>query len=498
MAITMTRANLVSRLTRTTIAGKDLTRSLNLNSILETKSDAGQGGGIAGFFSRLVSFGKKFAGFLSAIITPLVNISAAAIYGVVVKTVSTLSTFDWAASDKEIQDKINGNNVALAGVWGSTLGSGVGWVSAIGIGYGITMFCPVIGSAKLAKIVSGQVGLEAAEEIGATTKNAIQATVSTMGTNFLLSGYRSIRKLFGYNPPDEAPSWTIAGQIEEKIDSIKDPAAKAFAEGFFDEFFDSFVEAGYIFAYELDSQLAAAKAAQSKGTERVVKLIPDKEAPKEAIIISAGEDELKTVVQTTLAQHRMIHNRDIGQIVGQPAEDWYRAKTQRSKLTIVFKSIEKSPFRDSDGKNAKEATYSIPDPKPGLSWEKIKHAAKAYNWGRFRATANLDNGRQMAVYGATPAEAEDKLQELMTLSTAEISTLSITEEKTRNPALKKDITRMYPATGVYLVRRSSVDATGRTDISGNKFKERLIRFPLWKEDEPDEFKELKGILTSDD
>lgn len=143
------------------------------------------------------------------------------------------------------------------------------------------------------------------------------------------------------------------------------------------------------------------------------------------------------------------------------------------------------------------ATYTIPDPKTNLSWQRIKRAAKAYNWGRFRCTANLDNGRQMAVYGASPVEAEEKLRELLDLSTAEIVTLSVTEEKDRNPKLKKDMTRLYPATGTMLVRRPSLDTVGRTDLDGNTWDEEHIRFDLWMDEEPEEFQFVRFGVGDD-
>lgn len=498
MGLSLTRANLASRAVRQTITGEGLTRKLNLSPKLQSNQKDGSAGEEEGFFQTILSFGRRFFGFLSSIIRPLVQISATAIFGTVLKVSTTIATFDWAASDNEIQQRINGNNVAIAGVWGSAIGSGAGWLAGIAIGYGVTVICPVIGSAKLARLVAGEVSLEALEELTATTKGAIQTTFETVSSNLLLSGYRSIRKFFGFNPPDSAPSWTIAEKFEERIESIKDPTLRAFTEGFFDEFFDSFVEAGYIFAYELDSQLASARAAQAGGVERVVKLIPDKESPKEAIVLAGAESQLKTAIQNTLIQHRLIYNRDVGQIVGQPAEDWYKAKTQRRKLTIVFNEIERPPYRRDNGRRPRTATYSIPDPKPGLSWEKIKFAAKAYTWGRFRATANLDSGRQMAVYGASPSEAEDKLKDLLTLSTAEISTLSITEEKERNPALKKEATRFYPANATYLVRRPSTDTTGRNDLSGDRYLQNLIRFRLWTDEEPEEFDDVKASFSDDD
>lgn len=100
------------------------------------------------------------------------------------------------------------------------------------------------------------------------------------------------------------------------------------------------------------------------------------------------------------------------------------------------------------------------------------------------------HGQQMAVYGSTPQEAETKLKDLLELTDAALLTLSVTAEKDRNPKLKKNATRMYPAHGTMLVRRSSIDLQGRTDLEGNTWEDEHIRFDLWCEAEPPEFADV--------
>lgn len=492
MPITVARTNLMSSQIRKRLADSGITRVLNLSPKLQSNQQDGsaQPGGILGFLRFLLPIARRLGSFLSGILRGI-SITVSSVFGIVVNAVTVLSNFDWAASDNEIAAMIRANNVALAGTWGATIGSGLGWITGIAVGYGLTILCPVIGSAKLAKLAAGETSLEAAQEVGATALNALRASVRNLGANALLAGYRRIRKAFGFNPPDSAPSWTISGKIEEKIDNIKNPVFKEFIEELTDEFFDSFVEAGYIFAYELDAQIAAARAAQSGGAERTIVLTPDKQVPDERIVLAGPQNELKTQVQSALVQHRLIHNRDVGLLVGQPVNDWFRTQPQRRQLVILFYDRERPPWRHADGKRIKSATYTIPDCKANLKWEEIKRAAKPYVWGRFRATANLTNGRQMAVYGATREAAEEKLRELIQLSTAQISTLSVTEERDRNPQIKKDPRRMYPAFASLLVRRPTTDATGRATASGEIFDERKVRFSLWTEKEPRNFKEIR-------
>ena len=492
MAIGITRASLLSRVTRQSVSGRSLTRKLNLSGKLQSNKEDGSGGALGflqGFFNSAMSWGKRFVGFLSNIFRGI-GFTFGAIFGAVVRASQALTNFDWNASDREIQQMIDARNQALAGTWGATLGSGTGWLVGITVGYGFTVVCPVIGSASLAKLVAGEATLEALEEVGATAVNAVRQTAATLGSNALLSGYRRFRKFLGINPPDAAPSWTISGQIEQKIDSIKNPAIKAFVEEFVDEFFDSFIESGYIFAYELDSQLAAARAANAGGISRAVKVIPDKEAPGEAIVLVGGQDSIKTTVQTTLAQHKLIYNRDVGQIVGLPADDALRAAPHRRKMTIMFNEQEKPPFRRANGDRGTRVVLTIPDPKTDLSWERIKRAAKPYNWGPYRCTAHLTNGRQMAVYGASAQDAEEKLKDLLELSNCEISTMAITQERDRSPRLKKNPTRVYPQAATLLVRRDSVDPDKGRPIGNTVQAERRVRFDLWTQNEPRAFKQV--------
>ncbi len=492
MGLSLTRSNLLSRNIRRAVTGSGLTRRLNVSGRLQANQDDGTGGGggfLQNFFNTTIRWASRFVGFLSAIFRGI-GFTFGAIFGAFVRASQAISTFDWNASDREIQEQINARNNALAGTWGATLGSGTGWIVGIGIGYGFTVLCPVIGSAALAKVVAGEATLEALEEVGATAINAVRQTAATLGTNALLSGYRRFRKALGINPPDSAPSWTISGKTEEKIESIKNPALRNFVEEFVDEFFDSFIEAGYIFAYELDSQLAAARAANSGGVSRAVRITPDKEAPGEAIVLVGNQDSIKPTVQTVLAQHRLIYNRDVGAIVGLPAPDALRAMPHRRKMTILFNEMERPPFRKPNGDRPKVVELTIPDPRPDLSWERIKRAAKPYNWGPFRCTAHLTNGRQMVVYGATAQDAEEKLDDLLELTTCEISTKSVTQERDRNPRLKKSPTRVFPHSATLLVRRESVDPDKGRTIRNQTMSERIVRFELWTQNEPRSFKDV--------
>jgi len=504
MALAISKSSLLSRVTRSGIL-QGAVRNLDLDYSFAESSQNN-----SSIVQRVFNLGGRALGFLWGIVRGI-NITATGIYGWLVSVSSSISQFDWNASDTELQATIQQRNIALAAIWGGTAGTIAGQLVPIAIGAGIALAIPVIGGAALATAVIAASAPEALEEIFGSIRTSISATVATIAQNLVTSGYINLRRFIKGLPYDtlkavvgenfanwikntwgseSAPRMTLADGLENKIESVQNPYLRAFTEEAVDEFFDNFIESGFIVAQSLDQAIAEAKAAkvQSEGKQRTVSIQPDDRIAF-SLPLTGSEEAIKTQIQSHINSYRQIASKDVGQIVGQPVEEWYKAKPRRRKLTIVFKSISEPPYWRRDIQ-VKSATYTIPDPKAVLSWEKIKRAAKAYTWGKFRATANLDNGRQMAVYGASPQEAEEKLRELLELSEANILTLSVTEEKDRNPKLKKEATRMYPATGTMLVRKPSIDLIGKTDLDGTTWDEEHIRFDLWCQTEPPEFAEV--------
>lgn len=472
-------------------------------------SEAGQGSSGGNIVQRVFRPLARFAGWAIKQILSGLTISVTAIFQWVVNGAMAIARFDWNKSDQAIRELQKNNNITMAAIWGSFVGQGFGWLTGIAVGAGIAYLVPVIGGASLAKMIASKAGTEALDELYYGLRGAISQTVKSLGTNATLSAYMQIRKLIKKAPKsflvgifgeqnaefiqkqwgrEGGPDLSLATQFEERLEAIESDTLRTFLESAAEEYWDGFMEAGFIVAQELDdayAQLKRHEEVNGVGQERAVFLTPDKEAPQERIYLEGPEKLVKQQALTALSTHRMVYNRDMGQIVGMPAEDWYRAKPQRRKATIVFRSVPRPPFRLPNGDRPKEATYSIPDAKMGLSWADLKAFTQPYMWGEWRANANLDNGRQMAVYGASAQEAEITLKRLMRLSTANLVTLSVTQEKERNIKLKKHPTRMYPIYATLLIRTPSTDLTGRTDLSGNTWDERKERIPLWRDEEPE-------------
>ena len=97
----------------------------------------------------------------------------------------------------------------------------------------------------------------------------------------------------------------------------------------------------------------------------------------------------------------------------------------------------------------------------------------------------------MAVYGASKGEAERVIKRLLTLSTAKVLSLNVTEEvEKKNINLRKDPKTVYPAYATLLVRKPTT-GEGRDYIDGSKMAEESIRLDLWTDVAPDGLPPLK-------
>lgn len=512
MSLTLRVKDLTSRAVREAI-GERGTRVIDTSLAF---SDAGQGP--TGFVQRALAVASRFGGWLVGSATSLISwglsqINFGRIWGWMVRTVSRVAVFNWNATDSQIASLQASNTLALFAVWGSATGSTLGWLTGVGVGYGLGLAVPVIGGASLARTIAGATSAEAIDEIQAVLRAALSQTAETAANNLLLEGYKRLRGLLKRTPRDfverylgetlagwmyehwgvdGAPTLTFAGAIESEIESITSDKVQAFVENAVEEYLDSFIESGFVIAQELDAayqQYKMQSDRQGQTAARAVTIIPDVNAPHERLYIEGTEQEVKERTAQTITNLRVLGQRDVGEIVGQPIGEYLRAQPHRRKATVIFKSVDGRATTLPDGSVAKRITYTIPDLKRSLTWAELKRAVRPYNWGEFRATANLDNGRQMAVYGATGQEAEDKLKDLLTLSTANIVTLSISQEKDRDFRLRKRLTRVYPYKLKLLVRRFDPDGSSYIDAEGHAYTDINSAIPLWMDEEPPEFTE---------
>ena len=430
---------------------------------------------------------RRFIGFvIMSAVAWVVQISLSAIWGALHEQTYTIAYFDWNQSDNTIRNTIRANNNQIAQLLGRFAGSGLVRLAAVGTAYGMKLAYPV---------VSSRIAIELAEDTRGQLRGEFVSLITGVrqiaGENALLTMILAFRqrRWFGLEPrTEDGPYSSFASQIETRVAAIDNEGLRNFVTGFLEGAEDAFWDVGYIIAQTGDDMVAANKYANQNamGKERTVIIKPDTESDEE-LVLSGPQQLIEQSVDQTLAAHQMLYNRDMGQIVGIPADHYPRAELQTRVLVVCFKDKDHPPFRTAQGP-CKQVFYSIPDAKRGLSWQTIKNAARKFTWGPYRATALLDNRRQMAVHGSTPAEAEGKLRELVSLSTADIVQLSISDEKVRNPARVKRPTLVYPCYATLVI--TPTDFQGRPTTGGAARRRERRRLSLWQVEEPDNYGSL--------
>jgi hypothetical protein len=440
------------------------------------------------------------------------------LWGVFVSNVTFIWNFNWAATDQELLAQLQARQSALAAQLGGVLGQAAGWL-ACGVlpGALLTVHNPAVGA-----FVLKEVGEEAAEELAASVGALARSALVSAGQQMIIRSFVSVRRWL-FSPKGEffgglllgenygqakanylsknSKPWSFALEAEERVDAIPNQTLRAFVEEFLEELWDSCVEAGFVVANGIDGWLASQKLAQSSalGRQRTVEITPNREIPSEKIVLSGAEELVKPVIVQTLTQHQLLDNRDIGQIVGISAVDYTRASPLNLWMKVHLYSRPTPPYGRRGNQRFVEAEVTIPDViRTKIDWERIKFAcggANGYFWGRYRATATLTNGRQMAVYASTESEAEQRVKAFLQFSSAELKTLSVTEEKKEgarltNQRLYKETTKIYPG---YLTifnkeLQTAIDR-GTATTTGN-FVTKKTRIPLWTQTKPDDFEQL--------
>ena len=437
-----------------------------------------------GIIKQVFNFGKKLVGFVFGALTNFISWSFSEIWDLVVEAYFEIKYFDWNQTDAEIKIQLEQNDSIIASALGRLAGTGLVWLTGIAVSTGLSFKFPVL---------AGRVALELAEEGGQEIRSALSnliiASRNVAIQNALLGGLLTARryKLFNQQPVNkEKKPWTFAEKIEEKIESISNTKLRAFANSFVDAIEDSIIEMGYVIAYTLDDFYESNRRVNQNilGQERTVIITPDTRVEDEQIIIESPQELVIANTEAALINHQLIYNRDVGQIVGIPEEDYVSPAPQRRKLKVIFYSQSKPPWRNPDGSRVKKVECQIPDLKPGLTWQKLKSGIPKFTWGKYRVTAYLDNGRQMTVYGVSYAEAEQQIRLLMELSTAKITNMTQGESITDIPTRRKTATLVYP---VY-AKLIEGDFTPSGQWRGSK--KDTARIDLWIDEEPENLTEI--------
>lgn len=437
----------------------------------------------------LLFTGWKFKGFLikTALRFFVIGNLVAQIWEIIVEQAFNLAYTDWNQMDSEIERKIQTNEERIASAAGSLVASGLVWTASIVIAGKMVASYPVVsGKVLLALSEEGQ------GEIRGQFINFLTTTRQVATENLILSTFLNARRLrlFGLAPVNEEREPFIVSEfIDEVIDQNLSGKAEAFLRAALDQLIESLIEVGYIVSNTIDDFYASQRAALDADEERVVVVTPNEEVSDEKLVLQGKQTDLTQTLQTTLATHTLVHNRDVGQIVGQNYDDWYRAKPYRRNLSLVFKDKDTPPYV-VNGITSKTVTINVPDVRAGLSWEKIKLACEPFTWGPVKVEQKLDNGRKFLVNAASFAEGKRVISRMLTLTTANAQgppRQSQPEQDNLPPELKILPSLVYPAYGSLTVREFTFNSQANTY---QKNKQASARFELWTERQPENFKNL--------
>lgn len=502
-----------------------------------------EGGGILQIIidhsKRLIGWGAgKLAGFL--------RWSVSQVFGAFVAVKNFIWTFNVNASDEALDVQLRQQRIALASYFGSTLGCGFGWAAGMlfsaGIHAGIGAIAKSLGIPLLAfDKASMFAALKAATEEGIEEMGSLLGGLVRMATLYFLRHagseiFKSARRLIKWlntNPKirsilpsdltrridewGEANSepWTLAQTVEDAVDNIQNEYLRSFLSAFLEEADECFIEGGYVYAANVDrimSERADMREAVL-GTQQVVEIVPDREAPNERIVLAGREQLTRATITQSLVTHQLVHNRDVGQIVGQPANEQMLQQAPVTTLTlrILYYPVPSPPFTATAMATAGiegdwiTCDLKIPFIDPiELDWSKIKKAAGLTGRmrGRYRCYGYLA-GRKLEVYGSSEADSEQWLRDLATLSEAkdQLTGVGFTR-RARNPASTNSLSdqfstiRVYPAYAIVLSQRLAKDKTeGRATLQGN-FTTQSQRIELWPETPPAYTKEILSAMKT--
>ncbi len=298
---------------------------------------------------------------------------------------------------------------------------------------------------------------------------------------------------------------SLAKFVGDRIASIPSETIRAFVESAYEEFWEACAEASFVVANSLDTFLALQRESRREeiiGKERIVEITPDRSVPSQKIVLAGNERTLMPIISSAITTHQLLDQKDVGQIVGSPIEEYYRRKPGDLEIIVKFYNSQTPPLSTD---NRVEASYRVPDvSRTNLDWQKIKAACggtTGFMYGPCRVTYNLDNGSNMAVYASSHSEAKQLLDRLLTLSQAKITSVFEGKEadggnRSTADGNTKRIVKLYPySVTVVHARKTSDPAQGRKRLSdGERVVYRKAVFPLWTDSKPPNYDDVINDL----
>lgn len=288
MPLSLSLSALPSRAARLASTGRAGIRRI---AALATTEDDDEGV-VTSVYNAINKFGASLMRKALNVLGGIFTFSWSKFWASFTSSVRFLLNFNFNINDAEINQQIKQAEISLAAARGSLAGQSLGFA-----------ICGLIPSATiavfnqpLALYMLKELGEEAADEIAGSLATLITLQIQQAARQAFFAIFKNYRTLLrgaaiGFaqalvnvgvltqesvdkaNKERNKP-WSIAGALEQSVESISDPALQAYAEEFWEELGESCIEAGFIIANSADSYFAQQRIANESmfGSEHTVEI----------------------------------------------------------------------------------------------------------------------------------------------------------------------------------------------------------------------------------
>ena len=268
---------------------------------------------------------RRLGGFIWGLVSWIIpDFSWTALADSLIQFGYTLYQFDHGQADSTLREQIKQNNLALVNQIGRFAGAGAVRFITVGLAGAASLQYPVI-----AGRVARELAEDASQNLRGEFKSVLQGARTLQTENLMLYTILQLRerRWFGFEPrAQDGPFDSYASRLETQIERIPNEQVRAFARGALEGVEDAVIDVGYVVAMTLDDIAAGNKFTdqQQFGPDRAILIKPNQDI-EETVLLTGPQQIVQQSADVILAQHALIENRDVGQIVGIPAEHYERA-----------------------------------------------------------------------------------------------------------------------------------------------------------------------------
>jgi hypothetical protein len=433
--------------------------------------------------SRGASRRGRLSGFLNLLGSGALDYLMSNLTQIITGSLLQLYVFDWNQSDKQIQDQMKANELAMISAAGRLAADGLVRFTALGATKLAKHRYPRIDPISLANLDE-----ENQEELINSLRSFLVASRSSLVNNAMLATYMSGRQMMKGSETKKTESFIIADKIENIAEEQKNPQVKAFLQGFVDQAEDVIFDMAFLIPNTIQATYEMNKLAakQASGPARLVQLTPDKGTPEIKTLIYGSQDQVMTAITSTVTQQAVLENKDLGEIVQVSLDKAIKADRNERLITAYFYGGNNGASTLPDGRRAPKKELTISNVKNSVGWDELKSALLPISGGNYKVIAHLDDGHQLQGFFLSESEGKSYLSRISNLCQGNIFKWT-TIEPNADPKFRVDPTRFEVATATYRILKRTTDLAKKDmmDARGEYWRVKAIRLKLRLTDKPD-------------